>query len=268
MKLPVVLFLSVVIVLTLIPSEVRAWGGDGHKVVCAIAWDEMRPAARRKVEELLDVKGREAFADSCNWPDAYRPEHPETAPWHFLNVPHGAMRVDLERDCKEPTSCVVAQIGWQFDLLTTNAPKEDRAKALKFLGHFVGDVHQPLHVSYAEDRGGNRIRGEYFGKKRDMHGVWDFQIIEATGKSWDQIARELRRGVTATKRKEWAKGGAVEWANESLSVSLDPATQYAGVAGPYTLGEEYQAKAWPVAADRMTRAGVRLGSLLNAVLGR
>jgi S1/P1 Nuclease len=176
--------------------------------------------------------------------------------------------VNLERDCKEPETCVVVQIARQLNILRSDAPQEQRAMALKFVGHFVGDVHQPLHVSYAADRGGNRIRGEYFGKKRDMHGVWDFQIIEATGKPWQQIASELRRSVAAAKRRAWGRAGPTDWANESLTVTLDPSTQYAGVTGPYTLGQEYQAKEWPVAADRLARAGVRLGKELNEALSR
>ena len=250
----------------LLPAKTFAWGGDGHKIVCAIAWAEMRPGARQQVRQILDIKTREEFADSCNWPDVYRPSHPETAPWHFLNVPHGATRVDLARDCKEPETCVVVQIGRQLDVLSSDAPKAARAMALKYVGHFVGDVHQPLHVSYAEDRGGNRLRGEYFGKKRDMHGVWDFQIIEATGKPWEQIAKELHRKVTTTKRSSWTKSTPTDWANESLRAALEPSTQYAGVVGPYTLGEEYQRREWPVAADRLSRAGVRLGRLLNRAL--
>src|SRR6185436_7514122 len=76
-----------------------AWGADGHRIVCAIAWDEMRPAIRHQVERVLGEKGRNAFAESCNWADEMRPSRPETAPHHYVHVPRGAAGVDITRDC-------------------------------------------------------------------------------------------------------------------------------------------------------------------------
>ena len=92
------------------PVPAFAWGADGHRIVCAIAWEELKAPVRKKVEDLLSIKTREEFADTCNWADDYREGHPETAPWHFVNVPLGATTVELDRDCKEPRSCAVIQI--------------------------------------------------------------------------------------------------------------------------------------------------------------
>ena len=241
-----------------------AWSGDGHRIVCAIAWDELKTPVRFKVEDLLGVHDREGFADLCLWADEYRDQgHRETSTWHYVNVPKGATNVDLERDCPEPKSCVVVRIERDIETLRGKAPKDEKAQALKFLMHFVGDVHQPLHASYAEDRGGNRIHGEFFGRKMDMHAVWDAGIIEHAGKPWQEIADELHNKVTRAQRREWGKSGSTEWANESLRVALDPATMYAGVAGPFIFGEDYESAELPVVYDRLSRAGVRLGRLLD-----
>ncbi len=82
------------------PVQAFAWGTDGHRM-CAVAWDEMKPAARQHVEDLLQVQGEEAFAETCLWADNYRSRegHEETAPWHYVNVPIGAKSVDILRDC-------------------------------------------------------------------------------------------------------------------------------------------------------------------------
>ena len=97
--------------LSLRPMHAFGWGQDGHRIVCAVAWDEMRPATRDRVKQLLDVDGREAFAETCTWADDYRNHgHRQTASWHFVNVPPYATKVDLARDCAGPRSCVVAQI--------------------------------------------------------------------------------------------------------------------------------------------------------------
>ena len=98
--------------LTLSPSLAHAWGGDGHRIVCQIAWDELRTATRRQVQGLLDIQTREQFSDLCNWADEYRPSHLNTAPWHFVNVPIGATSVEVGRDCKEPRSCAVVFMGF------------------------------------------------------------------------------------------------------------------------------------------------------------
>lgn len=251
-----------------LPSPAFAWGSDGHRIVCAIAWDAMRPSTRNRIELLLDLKGKEAFADACNWADEYRSHHPETAPWHFVNVPVGKRRVDVDRDCAEPASCIVVQIGRHLTTLKRDATKEERAIALKFVAHFVGDVHQPLHASYAEDRGGNRIRGTFMGRKMDMHGIWDSGLIQADGRSWVAIADELRRRVTVTERRAWAKAAPLAWANESLDANHRRAMRYNARSEGFDWGKDYVADNQRVVMDRLSRAGVRLGSLLNQSLGR
>jgi nuclease S1 len=172
--------------LALSPSLAHAWGGDGHRIVCPIAWDEPRAVTRKQVQSLLDIQTREQFANLCNW------AHLETAPWHFVNVPQGATSVNVDRDCKKPRSCAVVQIDRQTAVLKSQASKEERAMALKFIGHFVGDIHKPLHAGYAEDRGGNRIRGAFMGKKMDMHELWDAALIASEHRPWPEIARGLR----------------------------------------------------------------------------
>lgn len=267
MKLRTGLIFVLLLVVASAPKAAWAWGGDGHRIVCAIAWDELKTPVRFKVEDLLAVHDRESFADLCLWADEYRDQgHRETASWHFVNVPKGATTVDLTRDCSEPKSCVVAQIERDTETLSGNAPKEEKATALKFLMHFVGDIHQPLHVGHAEDRGGNAIKGEFLGKKTDMHTLWDTDLIKQIHRPGQELARDLRRHVTAEKRHVWIGSTPIVWANESLAIANTPPTKYAVPQQHFAFGLAYEHDELPVVYDRLSRAGVRLAHLLNDTL--
>ncbi len=244
-----------------------AWGGDNHRVVCSIAWEETTPAARERIADLLDAGGRDAFAESCLWADVYRDDgHPETAMWHYVNVPPGATSVDLARDCKAPASCVLEQIDRQMAILRGKGGKAEKAMALKFLAHFVGDLHQPLHAGRAQDNRGGKIKGEFLGQPYDFHWLWDNGLTEALHRPWHDMANELRDNVDRTERRAWIASKPVDWANESLAIANLPATDYVDHGKPFVLGADYQQKQLPIIYDRLSRAGVRLGNMLAQAL--
>lgn len=247
------------------PLPALAWGADGHRIICAIAWDEMKDSTKKYVGELLSIERREQFADSCAWADEYRASHPETASWHFVNVAVGSTHVDLDRDCKEPKSCVVAQIGRDLAILGGAASKPEKIQALKFLAHFVGDVHQPLHVSYAKDRGGNTIRGKFLGHPTNMHEVWDSDLIRSYDIVWYSLADQLQTGVTDYQRQTWTASSPLDWANESLAITLSPTTQYVGQHSGFILDQGYADLNVSVVLGRLSQAGVRLGHMLDRV---
>ena len=244
-----------------------AWGGDGHRIVCAIAWDELTPAAKARVQSLLKIQTRDQFADLCLWADEWRDQgHRETSPWHSVGVPLGATSIDIDRDCKEPRSCVVAQLMRDETILRGDAPDDIKAVALKFLAHFVGDIHQPIHINHTGGRGGAFIRVTLNGEATDLHHIWDFDLIESTHKEWHDIAGGLERKITPKQRKAWDASAPIDWADESLTIANDPATEFRdhGDAVP-ALGEAYVRAEWPVAAGRLSGAGVRLANLLNGI---
>lgn len=240
-----------------------AWGPDGHRIVCAIAWDEMRPKAQARVFEVLRITSRQEFAELCNWADRYRASHKETGSWHFVNVPPDAKQVALDRDCGEPASCVVNQI--TRDVQTLKSGRGDVNIALKFLMHFVGDVHQPLHVSFEDDRGGNDITGTYFKKKTNLHAVWDNGMLKQTGQRWDEIAAEIESTITPAKRKAWSWSTPLEWANESLAITRSSGTNYLKHSDVFRLGQAYQDRNYPIVQNQLARGGVRLGQTLNDI---
>jgi hypothetical protein len=218
------------------------------------------------VTDILDFGADQDLADSCYWADEVRPQRPKTAPWHYINIPKDARSIDLELDCPLPTSCVVREIDRQAAILKSAALKAERAEALKFLAHFVGDLHQPLHVGFAQDRGGNEISLTFLDCKTNMHALWDWGLLAAppppTGLSYPHVKAALHR----LKRSRWPKGTVGDWAQETLWLMRSPATGYVGNLGGLESGEVYVKQNYTIAQEQIEKAGVRLAALLNQVL--
>ena len=275
---------SMVILLGLFGArDVYAWGDTGHQIICEIAFQELNPQARARVIALLqrdpDFK---LFSKACTWPD-----HPrKRASEHFVNLPRSATHIG-DDPCPVDDTCVVTAIDADFAVLSqASASEMDRLAALKYLGHWVGDVHQPLHVSFKDDRGGNAIDAQ--GPcAENLHAVWDTCIIERKlGSDIQHMASELRARVTAAERVAWTSTRAKEWANESLMITTAEAVRYCVKTETgcwyevdnealdldeekkvVTVDEAYMEAHLPTITQRLTQAGIRLGRLLNRALG-
>jgi hypothetical protein len=146
---------------------------------------------------------------------------------------------------------------------------------LKFLGHWVGDVHQPLHVSFEDDRGGNSISvtGEC---RSNLHAAWDTCfVLKAVGEDADQAATELLKTITPTKNESWARSEPVDWANESFAIAEQARTEYCirqgascdHPSGKVKIDGAYVALNTPIVREQLQKSGVRLAHLLDAALG-
>jgi hypothetical protein len=144
-----------------------------------------------------------------------------------------------------------------------NAPKAERAESIKFLAHFVGDVHQPLHVAIIGDQGGNKTSVVFLGTKTNLHAVWDFKLLEVPAPPPDLSYPNLRAALHNLKRKRWKSGTPLEWAQESFWIMQTPSTGYVGNPGGLEFGDIYVKQNYPVAAEQLEKAGVRLGALLQ-----
>lgn len=261
-------------------SDARAWGRTGHKVVCLIAYEGLTDEARRQVDALMALDPEfEHFADSCSWADSPRKRSAE----HYLNVSRKT-RPGAIVGCGDAEQCVMSAIVADLKIVgEKTASVDDRLAALKFLAHWVGDIHQPLHVSFADDRGANDI--ETGGLCRgSLHGAWDGCILErAFGIDADAVAAALLAGRPSASAGD--AGASDQWAKESYEIAVDPATRYcvqtaAGCAYSresfaYDAGapkrveiidQRYIDQNKDVIARRLERAGARLAALLNAAL--
>jgi len=140
-------------------------------------------------------------------------------------------------------------------------PQSDKIEALKFLVHFVGDVHQPLHAGYARDKGGNDVKVWFFDNDTNLHSLWDSGLIGRTQKSWTEYAMELHNSESRKMRKAVNLDPSA-WAIESYELAVSNA--YA-IPNDGEIGKDYFERNIPVVERQLTIAGVRLAAMLNAI---
>ena len=250
------------ILLYLYLPSAMAWGLLGHQLVCDIAWRNLSGSARAKLHRLLEPSGFRSFATACHWPDRIRGEQEWawTAPYHYINVPIEATHVTLG-DCPEE-GCVLA--GIEVNLAAARASAAvpvQRLSALLFLSHYVADVHQPLHVSYAYDAGGNETELIFEGEQMNLHQLWDSGLLTRDGKTdWKRLGNRLAKEAA---RLDLPDTTPLDWAEESLALTR---RIYAELPADGRLPEDYYERYHPLARDRILLAGRRLGRLLNTLL--
>ncbi len=233
-----------------------AWGPVGHRAVGEIAEDRLSPKARQAVRDLL---GAESLAEASLWADEIRsePRWQVSSPWHYVNIPDGQAydrtRRDRAGDVIEALERFVAVLRYKA------SSREDKVAALKFIAHFVGDIHQPLHVGRASDRGGNEINVSWFGEPSNLHRVWDGEVISRMRMSPKSLSKALE-SRPAAEVDAWRRDSPMTWAQESMA--LRPLVY--GMPGT-GLGRAYLRQAGPVVEQRLMQGGVRLAALLDAV---
>lgn len=262
---------SILVSALLVAESAMAWGSEGHRIVCRLAYDRLSAEGKAFVAEtlalgeLLDGNGENDFAEACTWPDeAKYDDYRGTYEQHFINVPRRAETIRFARDCAA-MDCIAVGIQRSLTYLA-RPPEGDREKArkaaaLRFLGHFIGDLHQPLHVSHAEDWGGNRIKVTFFGEQTNLHAIWDVGILQHAGITYPASVDLLAKADT-----EFASRNVLEWMRESLWLARSHA--YAGVDGKPVesgdaLGQAYFERSKPVVIEQLATAGRRLAYLIE-----
>jgi hypothetical protein len=312
-----VVFLAAAIFL-IAPSSAWAWGCEGHQVVALIAERNLTPHALAMIKQILHdgpidpslsryckEGGTDPMADASTWPDDIRTLRPETAPWHYVDIPRGTSRREIAKFCPLPESCVTQAITDQLAILrSTDIDPQKKADALRFLIHFVGDLHQPLHATTNNDQGGNCVPVAFFDAlpqprnpqtetyAPNLHGVWDTNILEraTNGKTVDQVAADLEESYR-NKLVRWQKAPANidAWAWESFKLAQKQVYGKLPVRVPLEspqsvklcaddnhvsarllklnvrLGDRYQSMAAPIVRQRLAQAGARLAVLLNQI---
>ncbi|CAN5572911.1 S1/P1 nuclease [soil metagenome] len=264
--------LAVVLLVLVLPADLFAWGREGHAIVAQIAESRLTPKAKAAVAELL---GKQTMSSVSSWADSVRKERDETSTWHYVDIPIEMAAYDPARDGKSGNNVIDKIVDFANVLNDPKRPREEREEALKFLIHFVGDLHQPLHCAERNgDKGGN-FRLAFFldePKAANLHRIWDTNILkhrmgEGEGKlSIAQYADKVAASITESQARSWTRSEPVAWANESHKLAID--VVYAGVAldgPPVKIGDDYVRRAEPVIEMQLARAGTRLAEVLNRV---
>jgi hypothetical protein len=253
----------------LFPHPLYAWGGAGHRIVAEVAEGYLDQRTREEIRALLGERSLSSIAD---WADRIRGDRPETARWHFVNIPFKASRYDPSRDCAFPRKgdCVIAVIERFRSVFSDRGrPLDERAEALKFLVHFVADLHQPLHTTDRGDRGGNDLPVIFFGEKMrgetpwNLHAVWDGGLIDRTGFSDRAYADHLNVWLKKRSVSDLRRGAVVDWAMESHRAAVEVVYR---LPKHRKLSKDYFEKSLPVMDELLAKAGVRLARLLNEAI--
>ena len=264
----------------LLAGEVAAWGADGHRIVGEIAWQHLDPAVKPRVRALLSGGRYRTLYEACVWADRYargKPEYVWTLPLHYIAVDPAAERVVLDETNCPQGACVVEAIRTFNRVLSDpDASRDAKIEALRLAGHFVGDVHQPLHVRHPDGCGGCRTDVRLRNEKVDLHKLWDSALLEdilfrryggedgkAPSGSWRKYARELMERADSAGTEKVDDLDPLVWAQESLDLAR---TDLFTPSDEIVLPPEYLIRAQPVLERRLREAGLRLAGLLNAAL--
>lgn len=249
-------YLVIISILVLECSTVFAWGLTGHRVVGEVAQRYLSKSAERGIKKLV---GKEGLGMMSNWPDFMKSDRSfdHVDPWHYVTIPDGQTYDQIEKD---PKGDIVEAIGRMITTLESkDETKEKKVQALKFLIHFVGDIHQPLHVGKPGDRGGNDVKVKWFGKKVNLHHLWDEELIEFQKLSFTEYATALDI-VEKSTIKSWMKDDINVWIKESMDLRSDVYDIGTGV-----LSYDYNFKNVAHLNRRLLQGGVRLAAILNRI---
>jgi nuclease S1 len=277
-----------VALLTVLPlGPALPWGQEGHSIVAEIAQRRVSPEVNRKINDLLgselpNLKGAQfSLSSVASWADDfYHDKHDETRNWHFVDIPFDRDFYNAAADCQlDPKygDCIVNALArFRLTLADCAKPIADRAMALKFVVHFVGDIHQPLHdttgidpETETGDLGGNSIKVTFMDQKdnphdSNLHQVWDSDLILRKVYDWGEYVRLLEtlwlpgKDIAALQA-----GDPADWANDAHRAAQDVVYNF---RPDHVIDQEYYNDAIPIVDRQLALAGLRLARVLNEAL--
>jgi hypothetical protein len=249
-----------------LPFHSMGWGMLGHRIVGEIAERYLTPEARKAVTQIL---GTESVAMASNWADFIKSDSTFNylSPWHYLNIKDGLNYTEF-RDYLKKDTVADANTKLNFlvkELKNKKLPKDKKIMYLRLLIHIVGDIHQPMHVSRAEDQGGNRIRVMWFNEPSNLHRVWDDQLIEYQKLSYTEYVKAIDH-TNAKQNLAWQKQPISQWFFDSYEISHN---LYNEIRNPdEKLSYRYNFDHVQILNEQLLKGGIRLAGLLNDIFGK
>ena len=231
------------------------WGSTGHRALAEVASFYLTENAKNKINEILDgetIVTASTYADDIKSDSRYDQYYS----WHFVNM-------ELDENYKDIVPSkrgdVFMAINTCIDMLESESTSDsDKSFYLKLLIHFVGDIHQPMHIGRYEDRGGNRVNVKWFGRNTNLHRLWDSDMINSYGMSYSEFAKNLP--APEKLEIEFERDDLIDWVNDIHSYTRNI---YKDVSSGDNLGYEYQYKNFPTVKDLILKGGLRLAAVLN-----
>ncbi|MFT4937799.1 MAG: hypothetical protein ACI88A_000821 [Paraglaciecola sp.] len=246
----------------LVSLQAFGWGQTGHRVTGAIAEQYLNPKAKTAIAALLP---NEDLAEASTYADEMRADpsvfwQSVAGPFHYVTVPKGKVYKDLE--APEQGDAVSALSMFSAQVKSPNTSLEQKQRALRFIVHIIGDLHQPLHAGNGNDRGGNDIKLSFFWEDSNLHRVWDSGMIDHRQLSYTEWTARLSRKITPEQAKLWMVADPLVWIAESSKIrdEIYPAEE--------KISWDYLHQHIPTATTRIQMAGMRIAAYLNGLFAK
>lgn len=249
------------VLLSAIVLQANGWGKTGHRIVGYVAQQHLSSKVSKQVNTILSQYSLEMCG---NYLDLLRSDtnYRFMNAWHYVSIPNGQRYEDITPNPKGDVIHIIEELVKELKSKQFTIVKNEEF-AIMALVHLVGDLHQPLHVGVAEDRGGNSIKVKWFGEETNLHHVWDGSLIDYQELSYTEFGNHINRGIDKTRVQEWQSSTVRDWAHESQDLR----------EACYDFGENtylkynYNFRHIKTIEMRLEQAGVRLAGLLNEIYG-
>lgn len=256
-------FLAVFMILY-IPTQLFAWGMNGHRITGQIAYNHLTGKAKRQIQQLL---GNESLAISANYADFIKSDSTfdYISSWHYINIKTGLSDSQVKDllDEHQHGENIYSKINWlAAELKKKDLDQQTKRFYLVLLVHFVGDLHQPMHVGRPEDLGGNRVKLFWFNEPTNLHRIWDEQLIEYQKLSYTEYAAEIDRADKKTIR-QWQAQPIHQWVSESYGIAekLYGEIKYTEQKMSYRYNFDHVT----TMNQQLLKGGIRLAGMLNEI---
>jgi hypothetical protein len=244
-------------------GDSQAWGKDGHAAIGILAISQLQADSRNRLEATVGPLDEQVLMEACNWPDAVREteEWEWSQPQHYINIPRGDFTYLESRDCPNQICATQAIKKYAADLANLDTSDEDRQQAFAWLCHLVGDLHQPMHAGFADDRGGNEFEIVVRNENMNLHRFWDSELINHHTDGWRDLVGRLQTNSPTAATTAWSPELVNDWTDESHALAAEQA-----YPASRKIDEAYEQQSWGLAQQRMSTAASRLAQLINTVL--
>jgi hypothetical protein len=253
-----------------------AWGKDAHTAIGILAVNQLQPDALAELQSFMPLTPQ-AMTQACNWPDEYRgtDDGDWSKPLHYVNIPRGIETYEEARDCPENPErlghseqparlCVTEAIKHYANrLLDKHASNDERKQSFAWLCHLVGDLHQPLHAGFEDDRGGNDFDVNFHGKKMNLHRFWDSELLYQHAGSWQYLVGQTGSFPMIQASSNWDFDMVNDWTNESHQLAEHKVYR---TKRNKKVKKSYQQQSWELIQQQIRVAAKRLAVIVNKEL--
>lgn len=237
-----------------------AWSKDGHSAIGVLAMKQLDADVYSKLEEAIGALDDQAMIEACNWPDDVRETEAWewSAPQHYINIPRGEAQYSKPRDCPDGLCATEAIKTYAAQLFDERLDKVKRQQAFAWLCHVTGDLHQPLHAGFSDDRGGNNYKIVFNDEEMNLHGFWDFELVNEHAGGWQELVNLLSSTQVTPANANWSAAMVNQWTADSHQLAIN----YAYPA-EREIEQSFALRSWVLAQQQVSRAAARLAQIIN-----